>query len=469
MIYDILPVNSYRGNGNATKFDFDFYIENEQQLNVFHFDKYDSKTKLELGVDYTINEIKNKNGSYINFPITGSYYGVLSENEKISIELTLPISQETQYNNSSLLNLEALEYSLDYLTRLIQILARKLKLCLTVEPGEVTSSELINSMDKKLQATIKYTKDIDKIFNEFSSQYEKFLQYEEILEANIDKVSNLDNYMNSVDSSIDKLAKKFQLTNCVLEAPNGVLEWEACTITVKQDVKLLIPDGRNDDNSLKTIEKVIPNDISHAINKQDVVYHIFWFDDLNYATAWVGQYIISERTPAVAAKNSSIIWYDPKTNYYRKSQNESAYEIIYACYLGKIVKTAGKDISSINPVDPLNFLKRSDSTDISGWGLPSGQSIGLSLGASGMTFKAPKNGWLILAKNATGPSQYVQFNGQNSSLGYRNNLLVGDNSPSSNHLAYCFMPMLEGQNTQVFYDAAGSTTAFRFVFNEGTM
>ena len=121
MIFDILPLNSYRGNNVALNFDFDFYIENASQLNVYHYDSTGFKRKLEYNVDYSIHELKNPNGSYITFPISGSGYDILSDTELISLELTLPICQDTQYNNSSLLNLQALEYSFDYLTRICQI------------------------------------------------------------------------------------------------------------------------------------------------------------------------------------------------------------------------------------------------------------------------------------------------------------------------------------------------------------
>ena len=143
MIYDISPVNKYNGNNSSTQFDFDFYIENASQLNVFHYDSQDNKTQLEYNVDYSIHETGNSEGSYITFPITGSEYSVLSDTEKISLELTLPISQETQYNNSSLLNLESLEYSFDYLTRICQIQARQLNRAIKVqETSSIDTDEL---------------------------------------------------------------------------------------------------------------------------------------------------------------------------------------------------------------------------------------------------------------------------------------------------------------------------------------
>ena len=148
MIYEIIPVNNYQGNNSSTQFDFDFYIENETQLCVYHFNSNNTKIKLTYGIDYSINELKNKNGSFITFPLQTSGYSILADNEKLSLELTLPISQEVEYNNSSSVNYEELEYSFDYLTRLIQILARKMDRCVKVEEiSEVTPDGLINQIN----------------------------------------------------------------------------------------------------------------------------------------------------------------------------------------------------------------------------------------------------------------------------------------------------------------------------------
>ena len=121
MIYDVLPVNNYTGNNSTTMFDFNFYIENENQLKVYIINSDDTVNELVYGKDYSINEFGNENGSYITFPLESSTYSVLADNQNISINLYLPILQQTQYENSSLLNLNSLEYSLDYLTRLSKV------------------------------------------------------------------------------------------------------------------------------------------------------------------------------------------------------------------------------------------------------------------------------------------------------------------------------------------------------------
>ena len=144
MIYDVLPVNNYTGNNSTTMFDFNFYIENENQLKVYIINSDDTVDELVYGKDYSINEFGNENGSYITFPLESSTYSVLGDNQNISINLYLPILQQTQYENSSLLNLNSLEYSLDYLTRLIQILSRRIELCIKVTEGSnLTADELL--------------------------------------------------------------------------------------------------------------------------------------------------------------------------------------------------------------------------------------------------------------------------------------------------------------------------------------
>lgn len=157
MIYDILPVNNYIGNGQSKTFQFNFYIDNTSQLKVNLFKANGIKYELVYNLDYSINEVQNPQGGYITFPLEGSSYNVLAENEKLSIELTLPIAQTTQYTNSSLLNLSSLEYSLDYLTRLVQILARKITKCLKVEEcTDISLDELIDNINSNSALASQY-------------------------------------------------------------------------------------------------------------------------------------------------------------------------------------------------------------------------------------------------------------------------------------------------------------------------
>lgn len=141
------PVKNHYGNGSNDKFDFNFYIEDETQLAVYKTNTSNIETQLVNGIDYSINEIGNRNGSYITFPLQGSTHSVLKTGEVLSIQLNLLIEQETEYDNSSKLHLPAIEYSFDYLTRILQMLSRRIDRAVKVtEGGEMTADELLNSI-----------------------------------------------------------------------------------------------------------------------------------------------------------------------------------------------------------------------------------------------------------------------------------------------------------------------------------
>ena len=135
MIPEINPYNNYRGDSVATKFDYDFLIQDASQLIVQKITEDDVAINLVNNVDYEIKEIGNVNGGYINFPLASSEHSILTEKETISLQLTLPFEQESEYGQSSMLNLGSLEFSLDYLTRLCQILKRQMERSVKANEG----------------------------------------------------------------------------------------------------------------------------------------------------------------------------------------------------------------------------------------------------------------------------------------------------------------------------------------------
>ncbi len=261
MIYDVLPVSTYRGNNSCTKFDFNFFIENENQLEVYLIDENNIRTKLNLYEDYLINETKNKNGSFITFPAEGSKYNVLSHEEKISIELYLECIQEIQYNNSSLLNLESLEYSFDYLTRLIQILQRRINLCVKVPEGSGIQPEALlkDFYDKLSQA--------QKHFDNTKAQCEDILHTAEKLSADC---KNLEDFF---DEKTDEINDIFNEAKKLL--PENILNTSLSNITAE---------------GIENIKKYNPHYNLFDILKKD---HILSFEELS-GLERLGQYVYKE-------------------------------------------------------------------------------------------------------------------------------------------------------------------------------
>ncbi len=141
-------VYNWNGDDSSTTFDFDFLIEDETQLVVMYTDKKGQQSLLIKDVDYTIEEVGNINGSFINYPIEGSEHTTLQRNEIISLILDLPIIQDTPYEESEKLVKSRLERNFDYLTRLIAIQNRKIERSVKVQEGaEQTADELIEALN----------------------------------------------------------------------------------------------------------------------------------------------------------------------------------------------------------------------------------------------------------------------------------------------------------------------------------
>lgn len=344
MIYEILPVNNYQGNNSTTTFEFDFYIENENQLNVFLFDG-STKTKLKVNVDYSINELKNKNGSYITFPVEGSNYGILSEEQKISLELTLPISQETQYNNSSLLNLQALEYSLDYLTRLIQILARKIALCIKVEEcSSNTPDGLLDSINEANQnANAKA----------LEAQNQAALALER-LNAIIEQAALISQDKLEVSELVaSQLPLVNMFSSCILSAPNPFITYSGSTVTVKAGLRVLIPDGFNTDGTLKNIDLTLENDLTR-IESGDYTTPVYLGINSNGGLVAFDNYIFSEEAPT---KNYTL-WYKPSENKTYLIQNETA-TLTPVAVIGKYGRSGGL-ITNVYPLNTVNLALKEE-------------------------------------------------------------------------------------------------------------
>lgn len=149
------PVNIVYGNNLATKFDYDFYIETEEQLVVEHTNFSGVTTVLTYGVDYSIDGIGNEDGGQINFPLQGSTYQTLGwnestdEKEMLVISLSLPFEQAAEFDISGDLNKKNLEKALDYQMRCTQILNRKVGRAILVQEGaDSKPEELIASIEE---------------------------------------------------------------------------------------------------------------------------------------------------------------------------------------------------------------------------------------------------------------------------------------------------------------------------------
>lgn len=105
----------------------------------------------------------------------------------------------------------------------------------------------------------------------------------------------------------------------------------------------------------------------------------------------------------------------------------------------------------------LGNLSNAGKSLASGLGMPSNRYIDLTLGASGTTYTAPANGWVLVGKRCTN-NQYLGT--------YANSIMKCLEVWNS---IYCslFFPVRKGDVFPISYTASGVTEVFRFVYAEG--
>lgn len=155
---------------------------------------------------------------------------------------------------------------------------------------------------------------------------------------------------NLTEAGEKHFLNKSQVTNCILEAPNGVATYMGDTLTVKQGLKVLIPNGRNDDGTLKNIEYTLENDITKTITttyehkdfffiKNDGTCFIFGTESIAFYNK-----LADRPTPATGVYNCCFVY---ETNFWYVTSNGSPYEELKMALLGTVSNNASSQITSL--------------------------------------------------------------------------------------------------------------------------
>ncbi len=222
-VSSIIPVNNYKGNNSVTTFDFDFLIEKDSELVVTIINKDGISSILKQNLDYSISKREDKQGGYITFPLETSSFGVLKESEVISLALSLEVKQESEFKNSSHLNLNVLEWTFDYIVRIIQILNRKISRAVMVQEGFYsTPNDLLKNINEAERTSKKYAESAEKSAlsaDDSADKTEKMLQnVEKTYEDAMNDIENLyDNSMSTMEDIYNKLLQEMKATGFFLK------------------------------------------------------------------------------------------------------------------------------------------------------------------------------------------------------------------------------------------------------------
>lgn len=237
------------------------------------------------------------------------------------------------------------------------------------------------------------------------------------------------------------------------------------TVFALPGVKGLIPNGRNADGSLKSIEftldKVLTATRDWTVNNQANQHIRLGLNDLFFANGYVDSLVM----PTV---NNYILWYNPRDNIMRYNNTNNNvtsiadYPIVEWMELGATgVGDNTSRITNFTPKTVFHALDYNDKSTISGWSMPSSRYIDLTLGASGSTYTAPANGYFYLVKVAGKDNGDIRFTNETKNI-------VQEVLPkNSTNWIYIRMEAQKGDVFKIVYYATGDTKKFRFIFAEG--
>ena len=250
--------------------------------------------------------------------------------------------------------------------------------------------------------------------------------------------ADLNNGVNSVENNklnqtqdrieLDYKLDYNQITNCILSAPNGVATYSGSTITVKQDLKVLIPNGRNADGTLKNIEYTVASDISETISSSLMVdcYVVCEPDNATYTTWESNRVFVQEEEPTNLAQLlqiGAIAWYKPSTNQWQKLLKNSVQPYDWQSFkfitLGKFNFNQGA-FTYFDVYQPVELLKRSDKDEIISWGVADYSKAATITFTQGQTYTIPYDCEIAFAQgpNESGGAVSFKLNDDNGPIIY---------------------------------------------------
>lgn len=199
------------------------------------------------------------------------------------------------------------------------------------------------------------------------------------------------------------------------------------TVWVDKGVKGLVSNGKNEDDSLKNVERLFPNIITRT-----------WSDGAAIGT------LVSTSDTYMDVTTPSYWRYDEQRNMWIHATSGSQGMLLP---LADITLTAGK-ITSFNPKQAFRAIDYSDKPEISSWGMPGSKTASFSAGASGAHYTAPANGYFVFGGKASS-SSVAYFNANISETGLQVQSWIPPNFQGNTVRG--FLPCKKGQRLNLSY------------------
>lgn len=211
------------------------------------------------------------------------------------------------------------------------------------------------------------------------------------------------------DRADKKLTNTSLITNCVLEAPNGIVTYTGNTLTVKSGLKVLIPNGRNTDGSYKSIQRTLSQDKLLTGIKNNTVSVVFVGQN---SVDTVSAIQFGTKTPPF----SLGIWYNPVENQtYKYNTNTSEWELFPCCVVASY-ENPEDTVKNVKENYTVGLLKENDISSILAFGQPAyEEAVSKSIAT---THSAPVNGYLFASvETQQNQSKFLNVQGFNMRVG----------------------------------------------------
>ena len=220
---------------------------------------------------------------------------------------------------------------------------------------------------------------------------------------------------NLTDEGEKHFLNKTQITNCILSAPNGVVTYSGKTITVKQGLKVLIPNGRNADGTLRNIEVTLDSDKVFEYNNLNR-FLIVNSDGTVGSSGGLSQvYFVKSfselPTTLISTMQHTAFVYDDNKWYESNGSTTANWTPIYVCPIAKVYGTKNEedDITSLIPFTPFRAVDYNDTEFIAHQSMPGRTYALLSVQSSGKLYTAPADGYVLAHAKSTTATGYIDM------------------------------------------------------------
>ena len=191
----------------------------------------------------------------------------------------------------------------------------------------------------------------------------------------------------------------------ILEAPNGVLTYTTTSITIKNSIKFVCPNGRNSDGTAKNLIATLSADTTRQTTDFST-FNIHYLQSNDGGQSWglggrnLTQWYVQEDTPSMNKGDATnATWFNPTTNIVKQTSDGgntwTETLICPICWTRNDVSQNDKPIIAIRELNTVKFLSIQD-TVITALDRPDSYAVRTNIGFQ-TVFYCPDDGYVVFA------------------------------------------------------------------------